>query len=121
MASIIMKISGIGFALQLSIALLALGPACALLALRKPVDNASPSFLEKDARLGQKKPARKEWTGCHCENFDCSSGLDIPVACARKILQTAKIVPEVLDAAGIPHWLEGGSLIGSQRLGGMMP
>ncbi|NXS03885.1 FKRP protein, partial [Oxylabes madagascariensis] len=76
---------------------------------------------------------RHRWHGCTKETPRCFgtvlaqtpqyllAGRWTPPCCLRALRLTARHVLSELEAAGVRHWLEGGSLLGAVRLGDLIP
>ncbi|NWV72507.1 FKRP protein, partial [Malurus elegans] len=75
----------------------------------------------------------RRWHGCSKDTPRCFgtvhsqtpqyllSGRWTPPCCLRALRATARHVLAQLEAAGVRHWLEGGSLLGAVRLGDIIP
>ncbi|NWW42123.1 FKRP protein, partial [Panurus biarmicus] len=76
---------------------------------------------------------RRRWHGCSKDTERCFgtvraqtpqyllAGRWTPPCCLRALRATARHVLAELEAAGVRHWLEGGSLLGAVRLGDIIP
>ncbi|NXV10402.1 FKRP protein, partial [Cettia cetti] len=76
---------------------------------------------------------RQRWHGCSKDSARCFgtihaqtpeyllAGRWTPPCCLRALRVTARHVLAELEAAGVRHWLEGGSLLGAVRLGDIIP
>ncbi|NXH65008.1 FKRP protein, partial [Rhabdornis inornatus] len=76
---------------------------------------------------------RQRWHGCAKDTPRCFgtiraqtpeyllAGRWTPPCCLRALRATARHVLAQLEAAGVRHWLEGGSLLGAVRLGDIIP
>ncbi|NXB49767.1 FKRP protein, partial [Leucopsar rothschildi] len=76
---------------------------------------------------------RQRWHGCSKDTPRCFGtvhaqtpqylleGRWTPPCCLRALRATARHVLAQLEAAGVRHWLEGGSLLGAARLGDIIP
>ncbi|XP_037989410.1 fukutin-related protein-like [Motacilla alba alba] len=75
----------------------------------------------------------RRWHGCAKDTPRCFgtvrgqtpeyllAGRWTPPCCLRALRATARHVLAQLEAAGVRHWLEGGSLLGAVRLGDLIP
>ncbi|XP_068035054.1 ribitol 5-phosphate transferase FKRP-like [Anomalospiza imberbis] len=75
----------------------------------------------------------RRWHGCDKDTPRCFgtvraqspeyllAGRWTPPCCLRALRATARHVLAQLEAAGVRHWLEGGSLLGAVRLGDVIP
>ncbi|NXB92532.1 FKRP protein, partial [Vidua chalybeata] len=75
----------------------------------------------------------RRWHGCDKDTARCFgtvraqspeyllAGRWTPPCCLRALRATARHVLAQLEAAGVRHWLEGGSLLGAVRLGDIIP
>ncbi|NXK70965.1 FKRP protein, partial [Sylvietta virens] len=108
----------------------------------RPPSWKTQSWLEKQHRELMDKfgiklevlpGGRQRWHGCTRDTPRCFGtiraqtpqylleGRWTPPCCLRALRETARHVLAQLEAAGVRHWLEGGSLLGAVRSGDIIP
>ncbi|XP_039585483.1 fukutin-related protein [Passer montanus] len=101
---------------------------------RSSLDAQRRALLERfGLKLEVLPDGSRRWHGCAKETPRCFgtvrwqtpeyllAGRWTPPCCLRALRATARHVLAQLEAAGVRHWLEGGTLLGAVRLGDIIP